>query len=307
MLRKGLLNSYEQVSTLSNKLALAYNTLGQLLYQQGSYIQAYSTFLQALEIKHILPKSELAVINFNVGMALVSQREFNQAVSFFEKALDLDSKFVKAEYQIYRAKYEASNVLKGYQFAQDWFSRNVKIWEHNLSRFINVPKLNMLEVGSWEGRSTCWLLEHVLTHDSASITCIDTFEGSIEHKHYEDRYLESIEERFNFNISRSGSSGKVKKLVGKSEDVMRSLPLRSYDLLYIDGSHLASDVLRDAVLSWELVKLNGLIIFDDYDFTFHQNSSQNTQVGIDAFTDTFCNKINVIHKSYQVIIQKVAY
>ena len=86
---------------------------------------------------------------------------------------------------------------------------------------------------------------------------------------------------------------------------MRSLPLNSYDLLYIDGSHLASDVLRDAVLGWDLVKVGGLIIFDDYDFIFPQNLLENTKVGIDAFIDAFHNKISVVHKSHQVILEKI--
>ena len=77
-------------------------------------------------------------------------------------------------------------------------------------------------------------------------------------------------------------------------------------MVYIDGSHLASDVLRDAVLAWDLVKVGGLIVFDDYDFIFAESSHQNTKVGIDAFTDTFCNKISVIHKSYQVLVEKIA-
>ena len=36
------------------------------------------------------------------------------------------------------------------------------------------------------------------------------------------------------------------------------------DLIYIDGSHLAKDVLSDAILSWKLLKPSGVMIFDDY-------------------------------------------
>ena len=306
LLRKELVNDCQQVSAINNKLALAYNNLGQILFQQGSYAQAYSNFLQVIEIKHNFPKGELAVLNFNIGMTLISQGKFNQAISFFQKALELEPSFIKAQYQLIKANYEASNLLKGYQFTQDWFSRNIIIWEQYLSNFANLPKLNVLEIGSWEGRSTCWLLEHILTHNSARITCIDTFEGSVEHQQYNESYLKSIEERFDFNISKTEASDQVKKIVGKSEDVLRSLPLNSYDMVYIDGSHLASDVLRDAVLAWDLVKVGGLIVFDDYDFIFAESSHQNTKVGIDAFTDTFCNKISVIHKSYQVLVEKIA-
>lgn len=307
LLRKEIINDYQQSLALNNKLARSYNHLGNILYQQGGYNQALNRFMQILEIKHNLPKSELAAVNFNIGMVLTSQGQFYQSISFFQEALNLEPSFTPAQYQLSKANYEARNLSKGYQFTQDWFSRNINIWEQNLSKFANLP-VSVLEIGSWEGRSTCWLLEHILTHDSASITCIDTFEGSIEHKHwFDETYIKSIEERFDFNIAKTGASEKVKKIVGSSQDLMRSLPLNSYDILYIDGSHLASDVLRDAVLGWDLVKVGGLIIFDDYDFSFPQNVSQNTKIGIDAFIDAFCNKITVVHKSYQVIIEKIAY
>jgi len=44
----------------------------------------------------------------------------------------------------------------------------------------------------------------------------------------------------------------------------------NYDIVYIDGSHVANDVLQDAVLVWQLVKVGGFMIFDDYPFTFPQ-------------------------------------
>lgn len=66
---------------------------------------------------------------------------------------------------------------------------------------------------------------------------------------------------------------------------MRSLPLNNYDILYVDGSHLAADVLTDAILGWGLVKVGGIIIFDDYDFQFNDsvNTEQDTKIGIYAF------------------------
>jgi hypothetical protein len=56
---------------------------------------------------------------------------------------------------------------------------------------------------------------------------------------------------------------------------LRLLPLNFYDFVYIDGSHLASDVLEDAVLSWAVVQVGDMIIFDDYDLIFTDNTLQN--------------------------------
>ena len=46
--------------------------------------------------------------------------------------------------------------------------------------------------------------------------------------------------------------------------VLRRLPLESFDIIYIDGSHAVNDVLEDAVLSFRLLKPEGILIFDDY-------------------------------------------
>lgn len=44
---------------------------------------------------------------------------------------------------------------------------------------------------------------------------------------------------------------------GRSEAVLRDLPLGRYDFVSIDGSHEAADMLSDAVLIWPLAKPGG--------------------------------------------------
>ena len=75
---------------------------------------------------------------------------------------------------------------------------------------------------------------------------------------------ERLKIRHAHNIHLSGSGHKVTIKEGRSGDVLRTLPLRHYDLIYVDGSHTARDVLQDAVLGWGLLKRGGLMIFDDY-------------------------------------------
>jgi predicted O-methyltransferase YrrM len=36
-----------------------------------------------------------------------------------------------------------------------------------------------------------------------------------------------------------------------------------FDLIYVDGSHHTDDVIVDAIKSFELLKIGGIIIFDD--------------------------------------------
>ena len=303
---ENLVHDSQESLQLKNKLALAYNSLGVALYQQENFNQAVNSLYEALELGANLDKTNLTVIRFNAGRALEGQGDFAQAAKFFQAVLEIEPDFQAARYQLARTSYKAQTILKGYQFSQDWFSRNILIWEEYLKPLAGTPNFNALEIGSWEGRATCWLLENILTHSSAKITCIDTFEGGGGTDLGNADSKESLESRFDFNIATTGGPEKVNKIAGKSEEELRLLPLNSYDLVYVDGSHLASNVLEDTVLSWGLVKVGGLIIFDDYDHHFPDKPEQNTKIGIDAFRMAFSSKTNLIHQSHQVILQKTA-
>ncbi|MEC4986451.1 MAG: class I SAM-dependent methyltransferase, partial [Oscillatoria sp. PMC 1076.18] len=232
----------------------------------------------------------------------VDQLEQKQLAHLTEKRKQLAK-----NQQEWQQNYEADCQSKGYQFTQDWFSLNIPLWEQVFKQFAHQPDLNFLEIGSWEGRSTCWLLDRILTHKSAKITCLDTFEGSVEHKSwYEQGYIASLEGRFDHNIAQTKASEKVKKIVGYSQEILRTLPTNAYNFIYIDGSHLAPDVLEDAALSWRLLKQGGIIIFDDYNVTFSPNPTESAKLGIDAFTATFRDKIKLIHKGHQVVVKKIA-
>ena len=101
--------------------------------------------------------------------------------------------------------------------------------------FRNQPDLNILEIGSWEGRSTCWLLNNILTHPSSQITCIDTFEGGGGTELEASDTKESIKARFDFIIALTESIAKVTKIVNKSRAALREIPFDSFDIIYIDG------------------------------------------------------------------------
>ena len=64
------------------------------------------------------------------------------------------------------------------KFTQDWFTYNVP----HIERLMGLlpERKRFLEIGCFEGRATCWFLEHGLD-EHGMIVCIDPFEGSMEH------------------------------------------------------------------------------------------------------------------------------
>ncbi len=180
---------------------------------------------------------------------------------------------------------------KDYKFSEDWFTQYIPIWKKILAPFKDKPEINYLEIGVYEGRSLIWMLENVLTHSTSKATCIDIFPGDLK-------------EKFLTNLKLSGFKDKVTIITGRSQIELRYLPINSFDIIYIDASHNAGDVLADAVLSWSLLKDGGLLIFDDYLYKTELPIELRPKFAIDAFMTAYGYHIEVVHQDYQVILRK---
>ena len=204
-------------------------------------------------------------------------------------------------------------VAQGFDFTEDWFSHVVPVWDQIL--FTHAPS-RLLEIGSYEGRSTCYLIEYLTAARSIELHCVDTWQGGVEH----DRSgMVAVEQRFDKNVARARAAAprrvELHKHKGLSSDVLARLlasGLREhFDLIYVDGSHQAPDVLLDAVLSFQLLKVGGVLIFDDYVWAMgepgEQDYYQMPKPAIDAFVNVHQRKLKALqYPLYQVYFEKTA-
>jgi len=81
-----------------------------------------------------------------------------------------------------------------------------------------------------------------------------------------------------------------------------------FDMIYIDGSHHAQDVLGDLVLSFNLLEKGGIMICDDYLWAQnHPDMRFTPRIAINAFTEIWGDKIVMLQAPlYQVYMKKVA-
>jgi len=183
-------------------------------------------------------------------------------------------------------------------YTEDWFTNHEQLWERILAPLMG-KAVHALEVGAFEGRSSVWLLDHVLTHPDATLTWIDTFAGGSEHAGLD---LSGLETRFRANTARFGT--KMSGHVGRSQDVLRGMSGEQFDLVYIDGSHEAPDVLMDAMLAWPLLKPGGLLGFDDYQWQGAKEPEHCPALAIDAFCSVMRGRYDEIHRGVQLWVQK---
>lgn len=198
--------------------------------------------------------------------------------------------------------------MSEYKFTTNWFQWSPDVWS-GLVPLLPARK-KFLEVGAFEGRSTVWTIEHML-EDGGTISSIDAWED-LEHEAYREMKMETVEERFDFNIGlvkKQFGKRKVKKLKGYSAPVLSGIVCNpaeheSYDFIYIDGSHNAPDVLTDACLAWPLLKRGGIMMFDDYLFGDARDVLHRPRIAIDAFVNIFAETLTVVHLGYQYAVRK---
>ena len=174
------------------------------------------------------------------------------------------------------------------QFTVDWFDRCIPSWEKHLFEFKDKADLRFLEIGSYEGRSTLWLLNNILTNKTSRITCIDIFEDAAHQntwsKELYDKYNMS-EVLCNFKKNTKSYQDKIDLHIGYSQKI-----LRTFD------PHPMFPTLKDGAI----------LIFDDYAWKMFDNPLRHPGIGVDAFLAVYKDRYDLLEKDQQVILRKKA-
>ena len=203
--------------------------------------------------------------------------------------------------------------MSEYQFTQDWFHWAPQVWEQLIPMLPEGETYgaadrgvrHFLEIGSFEGRSTVWIMEHMM-REGDCLNCIDTWEGGEEHTNGE---MAGVWDRFCHNTALAFErfpNRYFESLKGTSYEQLSNLAIWGveHDFIYIDGSHIARDVLTDACMAWPLLKPKGLMVFDDYLWGEPRDILHRPKPAVDAFTNLFAEELNIIHVGYQLVVQK---
>jgi len=203
------------------------------------------------------------------------------------------------------------SVLESKLYLQGWemegirsikqFVRGVKGWlSDQEGEFLyllakQVPQRQaMVEIGSWEGKSTIWLAKGSLAGNKNIVYAIDPHCRSEAHLSEGEANTEGI---FRENIHKAGVNHIIVPLVKKSEEVARNWR-KDVGLLWIDGSHEYEDVKRDFQLWEPHLSPLGFIAFHDRDHPGPLKVIREHILRSNRFFDiTVCDRILAARKS----------
>jgi beta-1,4-mannosyl-glycoprotein beta-1,4-N-acetylglucosaminyltransferase len=185
----------------------------------------------------------------------------------------------------YQKQYE-------YIFTNTWFI-NSEI-KQLLFNYVNKSTINkILEIGSYEGASACFFSDHLLDNQLSCITCVDPFSLNDTTSPLNN----TTKIHFYNNIRKSKNYNKVFVEEMYSTDFYKKND-KTYNFIYIDGSHLLDDIIADFNNCLQIIEYNGIIWMDDY------GAGEITRC-IDNLYEANKHCLQIVHKGYQIAFRKI--
>ena len=185
---------------------------------------------------------------------------------------------------------------------EDVFSRNIPLWNKIV---LQIPSINYLEIGSFEGRSTVFISE---LENMNSVTAVDTFEGSDEYEKngmpkHDGVSFKTVYKNFKTNLKLVN-----KKKINFFKDTSDNFFLNNkfqFNLIYIDGSHHYDNVKKDFKNAYNCIEKNGIMIFDDFLWFYYENFETNPICAILECYELYKDNLDLIFLNHQIIFKKL--
>jgi len=234
-------------------------------------------YLKALRNSYIMCKKILPLL-INKKLLFILRIIKGQIFKEFEPNLHKDKTYFSNKYQFNYG---------------DWFSININVWKKFLT---TVKEIRYLEIGSFEGRSAVFVGE---LNNTKEVTCVDTFEGSEEHK---DVNFDLVFKNCTVNLNKLNIPY---NLVKASSHSFFKNNFKKFNVIYIDGSHFYEDVKKDFINSFMCLEDNGILICDDFYWFFYKKTEQNPIMAILECYEYCKRDLEILFVNHQIIFKKV--
>ena len=194
-------------------------------------------------------------------------------------------------------KIQFEDDIKEKSFSNKWFLNNFDIFNFFLPKEKN-SKFDYLEVGCFEGLSSFFVLSE---YKAVNAILLDIWDMPNPNSKTLSHNFNSIEKAFDNNLSGFNFT----KIKDDSVVAMRKLfkQNKSFDFIYIDGSHNGEDILSDAIEAFKILKKEGLIFFDDF-LQHDKNRALQSYEGIEKFLTLYSNYLKIEYFQNNLVVRK---
>ena len=201
----------------------------------------------------------------------------------------------KKNYKDQKIKFEYD--IREKNFSNKWFLNNFDIFNFFLPKEKN-SKFDYLEVGCFEGLSSFFVLSE---YKAVNAILLDIWDMPNPNSKTLSHNFNSIEKAFDNNLSGFNFT----KIKDDSVVAMRKLfkQNKSFDFIYIDGSHNGEDILSDAIEAFKILKKEGLIFFDDF-LQHDKNRALQSYEGIEKFLTLYSNYLKIEYFQNNLVVRK---
>lgn len=248
---------------------------GVRAHTEQRYSDALAAFRRALALAPENPiyHAQLAVELTNCGYP-------REARDHYQNAVDLDpaNRHIRAAFDSFMSRPFLTGLpaLQGTATRQVYMAAIVDLLKDKPS------PLRILEIGTYAGASllTWWAAIERLYGGPAEILCVDPWDDTaIIHEQLigkQDRVGDAYN-AFLHNAALCPADVQVSHLRGTSADILPGLDGRTFDIIYVDGSHQRDDVLHDLRTSEAYLTDGGVFCGDDLELQLSECDSEFAQ------------------------------
>jgi Methyltransferase domain len=180
--------------------------------------------------------------------------------------------------------------FEGKEFTSDWLTKKLPYWHTALAEFHGSKTVvDVLEVGSYEGRSAVAFLEML---PASRLVAVDLFRPA------------EIEARFDRNLKSYGD--RCEKIKGRAISVMDQLWAggRRFDVVYLDAGKKRDTTFAQSTLAWPMLNTGGVLIWDDLRWGLEKPEGERPSAAIELFAEVFRPCMEELHRGQQLIVRK---
>ena len=290
---------------ITNNLAALENTVGN----RGVIIKGEPMDTQWQEKALLKIKKYLDPANKTLKNELIERNfEWASKLSWASQAKKLLDEYILQEQLEYKGMYNWTNDIpydnkRYFLEAIDYFNNN----------YVNIRKsvepIKVLEIGTYTGISLINIVKLIPNSIGYGLDKWSNYIEGDNNKHVEilnNMDELEVESSFYKNVALEGLSNRISGIKGDSSEVLFQMMKenKTFDFIYVDGSHLALDCYSDLMISWRLLARGGLLAIDNYVYDTESAVLNFPFEGINHFLNKHSHQIKILHKGYRVFLQK---